>query len=464
MEQQQRKASIFSPQYRASTIGIILAVTTVAFEGLAITTIAPEIARQLSGIQLYGWIFSSFLLTQLLGTIIIGQQINKIGVNNAYIVSHTLFITGIIIAALANSMGVLVIARAFQGFGAGAIMTCAYYSISLNYPNQLRTKILAAFSSAYILPSLIGPYFAGVLAEQFTWRLVFWFVLPLIAIALVLTVPTFLKLQRKAFAEREQHTNDRTKPSYRTELQAVLLTFGTALLLLGLGKIVEWQGIVLTIIGLLILIKPLQQLLPPGSLKLKRGMPSIIVSRGLYMASYIAAESYVVLALTELKGNSADTVGLVVAGGSITWSFAAWLQSKLDERAEGKNRERRISIGLVCMTIGLASIVTVVNLPGNGLFLTLISQMIIGFGIGLANPTTGAIALSKAPKGAEGEVSAHLQFIDAFGPGLSIGIGGAIIAVSNFYDAGLSTGIIIALALQLTLAIISLIISFRVKN
>ena len=61
MDMLDKSIGIFDAKYRALTIGIILAVTTVAFEGLAITTIAPKLAQNLHALHLYGWIFSSFL-------------------------------------------------------------------------------------------------------------------------------------------------------------------------------------------------------------------------------------------------------------------------------------------------------------------------------------------------------------------------------------------------------------------
>ncbi|MET3290011.1 UNVERIFIED_CONTAM: MFS family permease [Brevibacillus sp. OAP136] len=111
VEKSASKQGIFNISYRALTIGIILAVTTVAFEGLAITTIAPELARQLNGIPLYGWIFSAFLLSQLLGTMVIGQQLGKIGVYRAFLLAIAVFVAGILIAATASTMPMLIIGR-----------------------------------------------------------------------------------------------------------------------------------------------------------------------------------------------------------------------------------------------------------------------------------------------------------------------------------------------------------------
>ena len=459
METNHTKAGIFDVPYRALTIGIILAVTTVAFEGLAITTIAPSVVQHLNGLHLYGWIFTSFLLSQIVGSMIIGQQINKLGVYTSFIVSILIFVIGITVAGTSVNMPMLIAGRAFQGFGAGAIVTCVYYSITLSYPDALRTKILAAFSSAYIMPALIGPYLAGLLAEFFSWRVVFWFVLPLIALAVMLTFPSFRKLQLQASVN-----NTTINKGFSKEAHAIILSVGTGLLLTGLGWISEWKGIVLTIAGVLIMIRPLRKLLPEGTFTVKKGLPATIVTRGLYVACYVATESYVVLALTEVKGYSADLAGLIVAAGALSWSTAAWLQSRFDEKDGGTGRRKRVITGIGIMIVGVALVMASIRLPDGGLVYALISQLFTGFGIGLANPTTGAIALQHARAGEEGEVSAVIQFIDAFSPGLSIGIGGALIAISETFKWGIFAGVMLALSIQLLFIIISFVISFRIQK
>lgn len=297
MDMLDKSIGIFDAKYRALTIGIILAVTTVAFEGLAITTIAPKLAQNLHALHLYGWIFSSFLLAQIVGTMIIGQRINKNGVFTSFVASILFFVIGIVIAATSVNMVMLIVGRVFQGFGAGAIITCVYYSITLGYPDKLRTKILAVFSSAYILPALIGPYIAGLLAEFFSWRVVFWLVLPFIGLAVVLTLPAYRKLSVK---EKEASKN------IRKEGYAVLLAIGTGLLMMGLGSITDWKGMALSVVGVFFMIQPLRKLLPGGTFSARKGLPATIASRGLFVACYTATESYVVLALTEVKKMPAD--------------------------------------------------------------------------------------------------------------------------------------------------------------
>lgn len=339
---------------------------------------------------------------------IIGQQIGKLGVFRTISLSIAIFVAGILAAATAINMPMLIIGRVLQGFGAGAIVTCVYYSITLSYPDALRPKILAAFSSAYILPALIGPYIAGVLAEWVSWRSVFWLVLPLIALVVWLTFPSFRKLQTAAAPD-----NDSPK-GRRKEGHAILLTAGTGMLLSGLGFVTRWEGIVLAAAGLIIMIRPMRKLLPEGTFRLEKGLPATIVSRGFYVACYIATESYVVLGLTRIKGLTADVAGLIVAAGALSWSAAAWVQSKLDERDQGRGRKGRVTAGVGLMIVGVSAVILAIGLERGGIGLAILSQILTGFGIGLANPTTGTIALGHARQGEEGEVSSYLQFVDAF--------------------------------------------------
>ncbi|MCY9590624.1 MFS transporter [Paenibacillus chitinolyticus] len=454
---------IFDTPYRALTIGIMLVLTTVAFEGLAITTIAPKLAQSLQGIHLYGWIFSAFLLSQLVGTLFMGQQVDKRGVFTSMLVSFSIFVLGIVVAAVSFDMPMLIAGRVLQGFGAGALITCVYASVTLHYPDALRTQILAAFSMAFFLPSLIGPYVAGLIASYISWRFVFWIVLPLLVLALSLTFRSFRDLQLRQALTGPAQTGSAQLADPKV-IRAILLAIGTGLLLTGLGMITDWKGIVLTLGGLFVMIPLLRKLMPIGTFSVKKGLPATLVSRGLYVACYFATESFVILALTEVKGVSAEFAGLLVAAGSLSWSAAAWLQAKLDARDHGRGRKRRVMLGIGIMIAGTVLVILALLLSGDGIMLFLLSQLITGFGVGLANPTTGTIALQHAEPGNEGEVSATLQFVDSFCMGVSIGVSGAVIALAETLQWGISAGVLIVLTLQLVFVLLSFLASIRITE
>lgn len=443
--------SIFAPRYLALSIGIILAAMTIGFEGLAVTTVAPAIAGDLQGIHLFGWIFSAYLLAQIVGTLVIGRQIDRKGPALLFTIAIILFAVGLIIAAIASNMYVLIASRALQGFGAGAMYTCIYTAISLSYPDALRAKILGALGTAYVLPSMLGPYVAGLIASQWSWRLVFWGVLPFLLLAVLLSLPVFRKLKMPDAVEKKEAG---------VIGMSVVLAVGTGIFLSGLGMLPKMLGAVLLLIGLLLMAQPLRKLLPKGTLVFRPGLSSLIASRGLFFAAYVCTQNFLVLALTDTKGLAADHAGLVVASAALSWCIVAILQARWDAADQGRGRNKRIIAGIMLMLLGIGIMVFV---PTLNVVLAVIGEIIAGIGIGLAHTTSGTVAFSLAKEGEAGQVSGSLQFADSFTPGVAIGIGGAIIAISQTAAISMEAAITLAMVFNIVLVLLSLLASSRTK-
>ncbi|MBD8007550.1 MFS transporter [Bacillus sp. Sa1BUA2] len=425
---------------------------TIGFEGLAVTTVAPVIAGDLQGIHLFGWIFSAYLLAQIVGTLVIGRQIDRKGPALLFTMAILIFAIGLILAALASNMYVLIGSRALQGFGAGAMYTCIYTAISLSYPDELRAKILGALGTAYVLPSMLGPYVAGVIAQQFSWRFVFWGVLPFLLLAVLLSMPVFRKLKMPSVQE-EKETG--------VIGLSVLLAIGTGIFLSGLGMLPKLLGIVLLLIGLSLMTQPLRRLLPKGTLTFRSGLSSLVASRGLFFAAYVSTQNFLVLALTDTKGLTSDRAGLIVASAAISWCIVAMLQARWDEADQGRGRHKRIIFGIFLIIIGIAIMVWI---PAINIILAVLGEIIIGIGIGLAHTVSGTVAFALAKEGEAGQVSGNLQFADSFTPGVAVGIGGAIIAMSQTAGMSLETGITFSMMFNLALILLSLFASVRTKQ
>src|SRR3989442_2332240 len=170
-------------RWRGLTVGLVLNVTFVAFEALAIATIMPLVAEDLGGIGLYGWVFSAFLLADLVGIVVAGELADRFGPALPFGAGLALFAVGLLIGGLAPSMPVLVAARAVQGFGAGAIPAVAYVVISRTYPDSLRPRMFAILSTAWVVPGIAGPALAAFVADHIGWRSVFLGLLPLVIVA-----------------------------------------------------------------------------------------------------------------------------------------------------------------------------------------------------------------------------------------------------------------------------------------
>jgi MFS family permease len=458
-------ARILDREHRAVSIGTLLAMSLIAFEGLAVVTIAPEIATDLEGFGLYGWTFSAFLLAQVVGTVGAGQLVDKTGPARPLLISLVLFGTGLVIAAVAPTMLLFVAARALQGLGGGALGTCIYTITNTAYPDSLRPRMLAAISSAFILPALLGPALAGFVAEALSWRVVFYGLLPLLAAVWFLAMPAFRQVSREK--ERAEAGVEETRTREPSRLPAAAaLAVGAALLLGGLELQPVAAGAVVSLAGLALSLPALRRLLPEGTLTGRRGLPATISTRGLFVAGYFYTETYLVLALAELGGYRTATAGLAVSVGALSWTAATWIAERLDNRGGvGANRRRRVIAGVSIMVLGITTIVLPVILGSTpNLLYSLAGWVVTGFGIGFAHPTSAAIAFSRAPEGKEGFVSSSILLADLFTPAVAIGVGGALVGFGRASAGGLQLGLAVAFCLAISLIISAAVLSLRLPG
>src|SRR5499425_947009 len=192
---------LWAPQTRALTVGLVLTVTFVASEALAVVTVMPIVARDLGGLRLYGWVFSAFMLGSVVGIVLAGREADRRGPAVPFVAGLVLFGAGLAVAGLAPSMEVLVAGRVLQGLGAGAVPAVAYAAIGRSLPGPLRARMMAVLSTAWVVPGLAGPVLAAEVARLFGWRWVFLGLLPVVAVSGAVAVPALIRLGRSADAD-----------------------------------------------------------------------------------------------------------------------------------------------------------------------------------------------------------------------------------------------------------------------
>ena len=410
--------SVFAPRYRAMSVGVLLSVSVVAFQALGVGTVMPAVARELDGLERYGWAFSMFMLASVIGSVAAGQDADRAGPVRAYLAAIASFSAGSLLAALAGSWTLLLAGRALEGLGAGALGVVTYASASRAYPPEMYGRMLALMSSAWVLPSLAGPAVAGLIADQLTWRWVFVLLLPFLPVAVVLTLPGLRALSRTERAEAPRRLP-----------QALALAAGTGLFLGALGLEPPLLLALLVAAGLALALPAFRTLMPAGTLRAARGLPSGIVVRGLLAVAFLGCDAFLPLALTELRGFSVSQAGLVISAASLSWSLGSFLQARLDRLDGGSGRPRRLLAGLAVLLCGIAATAAGVVSDGIPVAVAIGGWAVAGLGIGIGYPSIGAIVLSEAPGGEEGSVSAALQLIETIGVALFTGFGGALIAL-----------------------------------
>jgi MFS family permease len=400
------------------SVGVLMSVTVVAFQSLGVGTVMPAVARDLGGLERYGWAFSAFMLASLIGSVWAGQDADRAGPVRAYLAAVVSFAAGSVLAAVAGRWDVLLAGRALEGLGAGALVVVTYASASRAYPPAMYGRMLALMSSAWVLPSLAGPAVAGVVADHTTWRWVFVFLLPFLPVAVALTLPGLRALSRAGAA-----------PRGRRLPHALALAAGIGLLLTALEADHALVLVALGAIGVTLALPALRTLLPAGTLRVARGLPSGIIVRGLAAVGFLGCDAFMPLALTEVRGFSSSGAGLVISAASLSWSLGSFFQAWRDRRDGGAGRAARLLAGLSVLIGGLALGAVGVLWEELPVALGVVGWAIAGFGMGIAYPSVGALVLSQAPGGEEGGVSAALQLSETVFVAVFAGAGGALIAV-----------------------------------
>jgi MFS family permease len=148
---------LWAPQRRALTTGLVLTVTFIASEALAVVTVMPVVVRDLGGLRWYGWAFSGFFLGSVIGIVVAGREADRRGPAVPFVGGVLLFGSGLAVAGLAPSMAVLVAGRVLQGLGAGAVPSVAYASIGRSLPGPLQARMMAILSTAWVAPGPVRP-------------------------------------------------------------------------------------------------------------------------------------------------------------------------------------------------------------------------------------------------------------------------------------------------------------------
>ena len=408
-------ARLSDPQHRLLLIGVVCLITLVAVEAMAISTVMPVVEAELGDLWLYGWVFSAFYLGNLVGVVVGGRAVDRVAPIGPMSVGIAVFLVGLVVGGLAPAMWVLVLGRLLQGVGAGVVPAVAYVCVGRGFPTELRPRVFAVMSTAWVVPSLVSPLLASLIAERVGWRWVFLGLIPVTVVVALLAVP----------ALRSVTTPDADGPvGSSTPLRSVLLLAGgAAVLLAGFSLGTPWIGVPVALAGLLVLLPAFRSLTPEGTLRAVPALPAAVLTRGVLTFAFFGADAFVSLAMTSVRGTSTRSAGLVLASSSFLWTAGSWIQARYSD-AWGATRLVRLggatlAIGCVVMAVSLSSSVPIA--------VWLLAGGLTGLGIGIAYSPLSVVTLGEAEPGHEGAATSALQMTDILGIALGTGLAGVLV-------------------------------------
>jgi MFS family permease len=403
---------------RALTIGLCAIVVAIAFETIAVATAMPIAARDLEGLDYYAWVFSAFMIGMLFATVICGRVSDRIGPAKPLLVGLMIFLAGLVIAGSARYMAQLVAGRLVQGLGSGAMNVAIYVCVAVAFSPRQRPKMFTYISTAWVLPSFVGPPVSAWLTQHLSWHWVFFAVIPLVIFGGAMAFPSLLRMMRT----RQPSAANAVKPA--PVWAAGLLAVAAAMLQLA-GQRRDWFAVGLVVGGIAGLLVALPPLMPPGFLRFRRGLCQVIQTRGLLAGAFFGAEAFLPLMLVEQRGVPLLQAGAVLTVGSIGWTAGSWLQARPWLRIR---RDRLITLGGWSIGVGVALVGLIAFLPTLPYVLVAVGWIFAGLGMGLATSSGSLAAMSLSSAAEQGRNAASLNVYDALGSGVFVGVAGTIFA------------------------------------
>jgi EmrB/QacA subfamily drug resistance transporter len=392
-----------------------------ALESTVVGTAMPTIIGKLGGVSLLSWVFSAYLLTSTTTVPIYGKLADLYGRKPVFLFGVAVFLVGSVLSGLAQSMVQLIIFRAIQGVGAGAVLPITMTIIGDLFSIEQRARLQGLFSGVWGVSGIAGPALGGFLTDTVGWRWVFFIVLPfgLCSGGLIL------------FLLHEHIEHRRRQIDY---VGSATLTASITLLLLGLlqgGEAWAWDSpeSIATFLGaglMLALFLWNETRAPEPVLPL-----SLFRNRVIAVASIAGAisggvmfgiTSFVPLFVQGVEGGTALDAGMVVAPMSIGWVAGSIISGQLIVRV---GYRRSTLIGGTCLLGGGLLLATVGQGTSRALMIVLLS--LIGLGMGFTS-SAFVIAVQNAVSWSQrGVVTATSQFFRTIGGSIGVAVLGAIL-------------------------------------
>ncbi|MFG2708941.1 MFS transporter [Streptomyces goshikiensis] len=429
------EGGVLGAAYRTLSIGIISVVFLIAFEATAVGTAMPVAARELEGIGLYAFAFSAYFTTSLFGMVLSGQWADRQGPLRPLTVGIGAFAAGLVCSGTAGVMWVFVLGRAVQGFGGGLVIVALYVVVSRAYEERLRPAIMAAFAAGWVVPSIVGPLASGTVTEHLGWRWVFLGIPALVVVPVAVALPA---IRRSASGPVDPDAPPEAFDRRRIRL-ALGISVGAGLLQYA-AQDLRWLSLLPGVAGAALLVPAALGLLPRGTYRARRGLPSVVLLRGVAAGSFIAAESFVPLMLVTQRGLSPTLAGFSLALGGVTWALGSWIQSK--GRVE-PYRGRLMVLGMLMVAAAIAGApaVLIESVP----VWTLALAWGVGcLGMGLVIGSTSVLLMQLSAPEEAGANSAALQISDALanvvllagGGAAFAALGGGAVGAAHAFDGG----------------------------
>jgi EmrB/QacA subfamily drug resistance transporter len=404
--------------HRALTVvALLLGLFLAAMEMTVVSTAMPTAVGDLGGLHLYAWAFSAYMLTATISVPIYGKLADLRGRKPVMLAGIALFLAGSMACGRAWNMESLVLFRALQGLGAGAIQPMALTIVGDLFDVRERGRMQGIFGAVWGVAGLIGPLLGGAIVHWLSWRWVFYLNVPLgLGCAAVL---------QAAYHERVEHHE------HRLDLLGALLLAGAVLGILlatrsrATGAWALPAALALALLFVAVERRAAEPLLPLDLFAHRViGVASAIGA--LVGAAMITTVTFVPLYVQSVLGGSPTVAGAAIAPMAIGWPVASALGGRFLHRVGYRPLIRGGLTVSFLAAVGLALLLR----PDASPWVPRILTGLYGVGLGLANTPIVIAVQTSVPWTRRGVATASTMFFRTMGGTVAVGVLGGLLAAA----------------------------------
>jgi EmrB/QacA subfamily drug resistance transporter len=385
---------------------VLLTLFFSSMDQTVVSTAMPTIIGDLHGLDSYAWVFTAYMMASSVTVPIYGKLSDVFGRKPFYLFGLIMFGIGSAISGQAHSMMELIWARAFQGIGAGAMMSMPRATVGDIFDPKETGKWMGVIGAVYGLSSIIGPALGGWITDSFSWRWVFYINLPFAVLAIIGVVVTLPKV-------RAEH---RVKVDW---LGSIILVIGLVPILFGFtwaGTKYAWNSpieLTLFIGGVIVLAlfilwehKAADPLLTPALFKNRIFSTSLILGILVGMTMF-GSIMFLPVYVQGVLGLNAQGSGWVMTPMMISFIVGSIVSGQIMSRT-GRYRVLAWISGAV-IVVG-ALLLNQMNVHTTWASVVL-NMLVLGLGIGALMPLMNVAVQNAFPYSMMGTVNATQQFV-----------------------------------------------------
>lgn len=395
---------------------VLVQVSTLSF-GIAITStnvVVPQIRGALALTHDEGaWIVTLFLAAAAVATPLTGWLAGKLGWRRFMVTTLTGFTVSSLVCGMADSFGTLLLGRVAQGFFGAPLMPMGQGMLLATFPRHMHPLVLMLWGTGSVMGPTLGPILGGLMADSLDWRWAFLLMVPVGALTTLLA----------AFALGDQERGTARRLGV-TGFVALAVCMSSAQLMMDRGHHLDWFDsteitveLILAIVGGVFVIantfwsrKPF---LDPAMFRDWNFCVGLLTVFAMGAMSYTLIVLFPPL-LQDLRHYPESTIGYLMSarglGNFLSFGVVVW--------ATRFNARWALAVGLIMQALAVWRMTLFnVNVTDFDIYWT---NMVQGFGFGLAYTPMTVLAFSTLPAPLVVQGSAIFNLLRNFGSSLFI--------------------------------------------